>query len=60
MKEIIKSVIEMKSRLDTLYATQYVLQQRGSKVEVIENEILELETRLVALEEIIYAASLVK
>ena len=60
MKEIIKSVKEMKSRLDTLYATKYVLQERGSKVEVIENEILDLETRLVSLEEIIYAASLVR
>lgn len=60
MKEIIKSVKEMKSRLDTLYATQYVLQQKGSKVEVIENEILDLESRIVRLEEIIYKTSLVK
>ena len=60
MKEIIENVKEIKSRLETLYATKYVLESRGDIVEIIENEILELETRLEALEEIIYAASLVK
>lgn len=60
MKEIIRNVKEINKELETLYATQYVLEQKGEQSSIIEDKIQELESRKKGLEEIIYSASLVK
>ena len=60
MKELINEIKKINERLDTLYATQYVLEEKGSKVDVIDKEIEELETRKTSIEEIVHSASLVK
>lgn len=60
MKELINEIKKINERLDTLYATQYVLEEKGSKVDVIDKEIEELESRKTSIEEIIRSASLVK
>mgnify|MGYP004585826785 CR=1 FL=1 len=60
MKELINEIKKINERLETLYATQYVLEEKGDKVDVIDKEIEELETRKASIEEIVYAASLVK
>lgn len=60
MKEIIRNVKEINKELETLYATQYALEQKGEQPSVFEEKIIELESRKKALEEIIYSASLVK
>lgn len=60
MKELINEIKKINERLDTLYTTQYVLEEKGSKVDVIDKEIEELESRKASIEEIIYSASLVK
>ena len=44
MKELINEIKKINERLDTLYATQYVLEEKGSKVDVIDKEIEELES----------------
>ena len=60
MKELINEIKKINERLDTLYATQYVLEEKGSKVDVIDKEIEDLESRKASIEEIIHSASLVK
>lgn len=60
MKELINEIKKINERLDTLYATQYVLEEKGSKVDAIDKEIEELESRKASIEEIIHSASLVK
>lgn len=60
MKEIISELKKIKGRLDTLYATQYVLSQKGSDSNDIDALIADLEARKSELDEIVTRKSLVK
>lgn len=60
MKEIISELKNIKGRLDTLYATQYVLSQKGSDSNDIDALIADLEARKSELDELVTRKSLVK
>lgn len=60
MKELINELKNIKGRLDTLYATQYVLSQKGSDSNDIDSLIADLETRKAELDELVTRKSLVK
>lgn len=60
MKELINELKNIKGRLDTLYATQYVLSQKGSDSNDIDALIADLETRKAELDELVTRKSLVK
>ena len=60
MKELINELKNIKGRLDTLYATQYVLSQKGSDSNDIGSLIADLEARKKELDEIVVKKSLVK
>lgn len=60
MKELINELKNIKGRLDTLYATQYVLSQKGSDSNDIDALIADLEARKKELDEIVVKKSLVK
>lgn len=60
MKELINELKNIKSKLDTLYATQYVLSQKGSDSNDIDALIADLETRKAELDELVTRKSLVK
>ena len=60
MKEIISEIKTIKGRLDTLYATQYVLSQKGSDSNDIDALIADLETRKAELDELVVKKSLIK
>lgn len=60
MKELINELKNIKGRLDTLYATQYVLSQKGSDSNDIDALIADLEARKSELDELVVKKSLVK
>lgn len=60
MKELINELKNIKGRLDTLYATQYVLSQKGSDSNDIDALIADLEARKAELDELVTRKSLVK
>lgn len=60
MKEIISEIKTIKGRLDTLYATQYVLSQKGSDSNDIDALIADLEARKSELDELVVKKSLIK
>lgn len=60
MKELINELKNIKGRLDTLYATQYVLSQKGSDSNDIDSLIADLEARKSELDELVTRKSLVK
>lgn len=60
MKELINELKNIKNRLDTLYATQYVLSQKGSDSNDIDALITELETKKAELNELVTRKSLIK
>lgn len=60
MKELINELKIIRGRLDTLYATQYVLSQKSSDTSDIDTLITELETRKSELDELVTRKSLVK
>lgn len=60
MKELINELKNIKGRLDTLYATQYVLSQKGSGSNDIDALIADLEARKSELDELVVKKSLVK
>mgnify|MGYP004543370537 FL=1 len=60
MKEIISELKKIKGRLDTLYATQYVLSQKGSDSNDIDALIADLEARKSELDELVVKKSLIK
>lgn len=60
MKELINELKNIKGRLDTLYATQYVLSQKGSDSNDIDSLIADLEVRKSELDELVTRKSLVK
>lgn len=60
MKELINELKNIKGKLDTLYATQYVLSQKGSDSNDIDALIADLEARKSELDELVVKKSLVK
>lgn len=60
MKELINELKNIKGRLDTLYATQYVLSQKGSDSNDIDALIADLEARKSELDELVTKKSLIK
>ena len=60
MKELINEIRNIKGRLDTLYATQYVLSQKGSDSNDIDTLIADLEARKSELDELVTKKSLIK
>ena len=60
MKELINELKNIKGKLDTLYATQYVLSQKGSDSNDIDALIADLEARKAELDELVTRKSLVK
>lgn len=60
MKELINEIRSIKGRLDTLYATQYVLSQKGSDSNDIDTLIADLEARKSELDELVVKKSLIK
>ena len=60
MKELINELKNIKGKLDTLYATQYVLSQKGSDSNDIDALIADLETRKAELDELVVKKSLIK
>lgn len=60
MKELINELKNIKGRLDTLYATQYVLSQKGSDSNDIDALIADLEARKSELDELVVKKSLIK
>lgn len=60
MKELINELKNIKGRLDTLYATQYVLSQKGSDSNDIDALIADLEARKAELDELVTRKSLIK
>lgn len=60
MKELINEIRNIKGRLDTLYATQYVLSQKGSDSNDIDALIADLEARKSELDELVVKKSLIK
>lgn len=60
MKELINELKNIKGKLDTLYATQYVLSQKGSDSNDIDTLIADLEARKSELNELVVKKSLVK
>lgn len=60
MKELINELKNIKGKLDTLYATQYVLSQKGSDSNDIDALIADLEARKSELDELVTRKSLVK
>lgn len=60
MKELISEIKNIKGRLDTLYATQYVLSQKGSDSNDIDTLIADLEARKSELDELVTKKSLIK
>lgn len=60
MKELINELKNIKGKLDTLYATQYVLSQKGSDSNDIDALIADLEARKSELDELVVKKSLIK
>ena len=60
MKEKVEKIKEIKENLETLYATQFDLEQKGKTSEESEEKIFELETEKGILEEEIEKNSFIK